>query len=92
MGRMPWRCEIIDKAGGMPDAIASMLFNRFATAGHANHQSQGIGLGLALVQAVASRHNGSIVCRSSMGVGSVFILTVPLHQESDDVVALRARA
>lgn len=85
-------CEISDSAGGMPDSIANRLFDRFATAGHATHESQGIGLGLALVQAVASRHHGSIVCKSALGVGSVFTLTVPLLQESRSAEVLRARA
>ncbi len=85
-------CEIIDSAGGMPQALASRIFNRFATSGHASNGSSGIGLGLALVQAVATRHEGSIVCRTAPGVGSVFTLTLPLHQESGEAEALRATA
>ena len=85
-------CEIIDSAGGMPQALASRIFNRFATSGQASNGSSGIGLGLALVQAVATRHEGSIVCRTAPGVGSVFTLTLPLHQESEEAEAPRARA
>ena len=93
-GRDGVACEIIDSAGGMPQAMASRLFNRFATHGHAANGSSGIGLGLALVQAVASRHSGSIVCRTSPGVGSIFTLTLPLHREVGmaDIEAVRATA
>ncbi len=85
-------CEIIDSAGGMPPALASRIFNRFASEGHASNGSSGIGLGLALVQAVATRHQGSIVCRSAVGVGSVFTFTLPLHREGEEAEGLRARA
>ena len=85
-------CEIIDSAGGMPQALASRIFSRFATSGHSTNGSSGIGLGLSLVQAVATRHQGSIVCRSAPGVGSVFTLTLPLHRESEEAEALRATA
>ena len=85
-------CEIIDSAGGMPQALASRIFSRFATSGHSSNGSSGIGLGLALVQAVAARHQGSIVCRTAPGVGSIFTLTLPLHRESEEAEALRATA
>ena len=91
-GRGAVACEIIDSAGGMPPALASRIFNRFATAGTASNGSAGIGLGLALVQAVATRHQGSIVCRSAAGVGSVFTLTLPLHGEGEEAEGFRATA
>ena len=88
-------CEIVDSAGGMPPALAGRLFNRFATHGPAANESSGIGLGLALVQAVATRHNGAVVCRTSPGVGSVFTLTLPLYREGGegrDTDSVRATA
>jgi CHASE2 domain-containing sensor protein/signal transduction histidine kinase len=94
-GRDGVACEISDSAGGMPQALASRLFSRFATHGKGANGATGIGLGLALVQAVASRHNGAIVCRTSQGVGSIFTLTLPLHRETDessDGEAIRASA
>ncbi len=89
-GRDGVACEIVDTAGGMPQAMASRLFGRFATHGSAANGSSGVGLGLALVQAVATRHNGSIACRTSPGVGSIFTLTLPLHREAGDVETIRA--
>ena len=81
-GRAAVACEIIDNAGGMPQAMASRLFGRFATHEIAENGSSGVGLGLALVQAVATRHKGAVSCRTSSGVGSVFTLTLPLHREA----------
>ena len=89
-GRDGVACEISDHAGGMPQALANRLFDRFATHGHAANGSSGIGLGLALVQAVATRHNGAVACRTSPGVGSVFTLTLPLHREASGSEAIRA--
>jgi CHASE2 domain-containing sensor protein/signal transduction histidine kinase len=88
-------CEVIDSAGGMPQAVAGRLFHRFATHGQAVNGSSGIGLGLALVQAVATRHGGAVTCRTMYGVGSVFTLTLPLHREaveSKDAEPIRASA
>ena len=85
-------CDIIDNAGGMPPAFAGRLFARFATHGHAADGSSGIGLGLALVQAVATRHNGAVTCRTFAGSGSVFTLMLPLHGEADESTAIRATA
>lgn len=85
-------CEIIDTAGGMPEALTSRLFDRFTTHGAATNGAVGIGLGLALVQAVATRHNGAISCRSSPGFGSVFTLTLPLYREAVAIEPSRASA
>jgi two-component system, OmpR family, sensor kinase len=38
----------------------------------------GSGLGLALVRAVAERHNGQVNLRSRAGQGTVFTLKLPL--------------
>ena len=91
-GRDAVVCEIIDNAGGMPPALATRLFDRFVTHGHGANGSSGIGLGLALVQAVATRHDGTVMCRTSPGVGSIFTLTLPLHREVGDAEPIRVMA
>jgi signal transduction histidine kinase len=73
-------CEIADSAGGMAQAQLADLFHRFATSREDVTGSQGVGLGLALVHAVVTRHHGVIRCESARGEGTVFTLTLPLDE------------
>jgi signal transduction histidine kinase len=72
-------CEIADSAGGMDQAQLDRLFRRFATSRHAQNGTAGVGLGLALVHTVVTRHNGIITCESADGEGTTFTITLPLH-------------
>ncbi len=83
-------CEIADRAGGMTRAQRTVLFRRFASGRDPSNGSAGVGLGLALVQAVVTRHAGTIDCESTEGEGTVFTITLPLHEESEAVEARRA--
>jgi signal transduction histidine kinase len=76
-------CEIADSAGGMAQSQLDRLFRRFATSRDALNGTAGVGLGLALVHTVVTRHNGIITCESSDGEGTVFTITLPLHAESE---------
>jgi len=73
-------CEIADSAGGMAQAQLADLFHRFATSRDDITGSQGVGLGLALVHTVVTRHHGVIRCESARGEGTVFTLTLPLDE------------
>jgi signal transduction histidine kinase len=75
-------CEVADSAGGMAQSQLERLFRRFATSRDALNGAEGVGLGLALVHTVVNRHNGTIVCDSADGVGTVFTITLPLHGKS----------
>lgn len=74
-------CRIADRAGGMSQANAGSLFRKFASFRDGAHAPTGIGLGLALVHTVITRHNGEIAVESVEGQGSVFILKLPRHDE-----------
>jgi CHASE2 domain-containing sensor protein len=76
-------CEIADRAGGISRAQLAVLFRRFASGRDAESGSAGVGLGLALVNAVITRHQGLITCDSVEGEGTVFSITLPLHDEGD---------
>jgi signal transduction histidine kinase len=75
-------CEIADSAGGMAQSQLERLFRRFATSRDALNGAEGVGLGLALVHTVVTRHNGIVACDSAHGEGTVFTITLPLHVES----------
>ena len=61
---------------------------RFARAEpHRSRQSGGLGLGLAIVQAIAEAHGGPVRVRSTLGHGSVFEILLPLAPETVPVAA-----
>jgi len=68
--------EIIDDGVGIADADIERIFEDFQRSDSANI-AKGHGLGLALVKAVAEKHGGSIVCKSQLGKGSHFTLSLP---------------
>ena len=67
----------IDTGPGIPEAIQDRLFEAFVTAGKANNT----GLGLAIVKRLVDEHNGSISFQSSPGVGTEFVVRLPLTPE-----------
>ena len=62
-----------DNGPGIPDGLQDRVFEPFFTT-----RSQGTGLGLAVVRAVAEAHGGSAWVSSQPGAGSVFGLRLPL--------------
>ncbi|MEM7771879.1 MAG: ATP-binding protein [Cyanobacteria bacterium P01_A01_bin.37] len=54
------------------------IFDRFARAGHHYRRSEGLGLGLPIVQAIVNAHAGRIELSSQRGMGSKFTLIFPL--------------
>lgn len=72
-----WRLRVADAGPGLSAAAQARLFGRFRTGLSAGGGSDGVGLGLAFVRAVAEGHGGTIGCTSTEGVGSVFTLAVP---------------
>jgi CHASE2 domain-containing sensor protein/signal transduction histidine kinase len=71
-------CCVVDKGSGISAQELPHLFEMFRrTQGHGIERKQGIGLGLAFVDAVAKRHNGHVDVTSHLGEGSSFCLTFP---------------
>jgi two-component system sensor histidine kinase BaeS len=69
--------EVSDTGTGVPPEALERIFERFARAGHtAERTRRGLGLGLAIVAAVAKSHGGSCSVSSS-SEGSVFALRLP---------------
>jgi two-component system sensor histidine kinase FlrB len=68
---------VADNGGGMPPDVVARLFEPFFTT-----RSDGTGLGLAIARGVARAHGGGIDVRSEPGVGTEFIITLPLVEPS----------
>jgi len=70
---------VSDSGSGIQDADLQRIFQRFARAEpHRSRPGGGLGLGLAIVQAIAEAHGGSVRARSTSGHGAVFEVVLPL--------------
>jgi len=69
---------VTDSGSGIQDADLQRIFQRFARAEpHRSRPSGGLGLGLAIVQAIAEAHGGSVRVQSTFGHGSRFEVLLP---------------
>jgi two-component system sensor histidine kinase FlrB len=66
---------VSDNGRGMSPAIAARLFEPFFTT-----RSDGTGLGLAIARGVARAHGGNIEVNSQEGVGTEFVITLPMTE------------
>jgi signal transduction histidine kinase len=68
-----------DSGPGIPAHEIGQIFDRFTRVGKGrSRETGGFGLGLAVVKAIAEAHHGSVRVRSTVGLGSVFELVLPL--------------
>ena len=62
------------------------IFRRFHRAGDGRRRSDGAGLGLSIVRAIAEAHGGRVELDSREGAGSTFTLIVPIQSPQEDRV------
>ncbi|HEX7131119.1 MAG TPA: ATP-binding protein [Iamia sp.] len=67
-----------DDGAGVAPADQERIFDRFSRGPHARRRSDGAGLGLAIVAAVAHGHGGRVALRSAPGRGATFTLDLPV--------------
>ncbi|MBE9216632.1 HAMP domain-containing histidine kinase [Plectonema cf. radiosum LEGE 06105] len=71
--------RVEDNGIGIPQEYIPLIFQRFWRTDTAHHQdTEGLGLGLAIVQAIVQKHRGRINVKSQVGVGSSFQVYLPL--------------
>jgi signal transduction histidine kinase/ActR/RegA family two-component response regulator len=79
------RLAVIDTGIGINSADLLNLFQPFTQVDIAlNRQYNGTGLGLSLVKGIVEMHGGSVQVRSEVGVGSQFIVDLPIPQGECD--------
>ena len=66
-----------DTGEGIPLADKARIFERFARVTNSQRRSEGAGLGLAIVQAIALAHGGKVELFSRLGRGSTFTIVIP---------------
>ncbi len=69
--------QICDRGPGIPSGKLEQLYEVFER-GYNVKKIPGTGLGLALVKICVELHNGSIACDSQEGIGTTFIVKLPL--------------
>jgi signal transduction histidine kinase len=75
VGRDPPRLTVRDHGPGVAQADRKMLFQRFWRADRAN--SRGAGLGLAIVQRIATAHGARVRLEDAAGGGAAFVIEFP---------------
>lgn len=71
--------EVRDTGTGIDPAIQAHIFEPFYTT---KPPGEGTGLGLTSARSIVSRHGGQLTVESTLGVGSVFRLTLPAATET----------
>lgn len=73
---------ISDTGIGIPEEKYETIFNRFGQVeNNLSRQAEGSGIGLALAAMLIDILDGSIEVDSDLGVGSTFIITLPIKEE-----------
>lgn len=72
--------EIIDDGIGIPDEDLENIFNRFYRVDKARSRKLGgTGLGLAIAKEIVEMHNGKLIIKSKLDIGTIATLFVPKY-------------
>jgi signal transduction histidine kinase len=76
--------EIKDHGIGIKASDLPHIYDRFYRADHSRNKEKadGYGLGLSIAKRIIKLHNGAIICQSSPGRGSRFIVKLPILNNS----------
>jgi CheY-like chemotaxis protein/anti-sigma regulatory factor (Ser/Thr protein kinase) len=79
--------EVEDNGIGIPRDQLARIFDRFTQVeGGATRRYEGSGIGLALVNEIVALHGGTIAVESDLGRGSIFTITSPSGNVTQDHV------
>lgn len=76
------RIEVVDHGVGFEEKYLDRIFSPFQRL-HGRSEYEGTGIGLAICRRIVERHDGMITAQSKPGVGSTFIVELPLRQEHE---------
>ncbi len=71
--------SVEDDGPGIPPGAENQIFDKF-TRGHHESAIPGVGLGLAICQAIVDLHQGHLGVRNRSGGGAIFTLSLPLGE------------
>ena len=78
-GAPAFQLLIADNGIGFDEKYLDRIFTPFQRL-HGRERYEGTGMGLAICRRIAERHSGSITAKSTPGLGSTFIITLPNTQ------------
>ena len=79
--------DVEDNGIGIPRDQVGLIFDRFTQVeGGATRRYEGSGIGLALVKEIVALHGGTIAVESDLGRGSIFTITLPRGNVTQDHV------
>jgi two-component system OmpR family sensor kinase len=74
------RLVVADEGPGLPAEQTARLFERFYRVDSSRSRARGgSGLGLSIVQAIVRATGGTVRCESAVGVGTSFIVVLPIR-------------
>ena len=76
--------DIEDKGIGISEENLEKIFNEFETLEKINHHQKGTGLGLPITKKLLEFMGGKISVKSTLGVGSIFTVSVPKNRILDN--------
>jgi signal transduction histidine kinase len=82
-----WQLSVTDEGPGIAASEHARIFERFYRVGNElRRETQGAGIGLAIVQHTVHAHGGRIEVDSAPGRGSTFTLILPYHSEASPAI------
>jgi two-component system, OmpR family, sensor kinase len=78
------RLWVRDTGPGIPHEEQDRIFARFTRGRDGRRRSEGAGLGLSIVRAIAEAHHGRIELDSRPGAGATFTIVIPVDQPEED--------
>ncbi len=75
--------KVRDNGSGIEEKKLKKIFEPFYTT---KDEGKGTGLGLYIVSDIIARHNGLIECQSELGVGTEFIIKLPVTEKKPETL------
>ncbi|QJR35953.1 sensor histidine kinase [Gemmatimonas groenlandica] len=80
------RIAVEDNGIGFDEKFLDRIFNPFQRL-HGRGVFDGTGMGLAICRKIVERHGGNITATSTVGVGTTFIVRLPVHDSGQGATA-----
>lgn len=77
------RFSVQDFGIGMSHEHTQRIFDKFYRIEETSERFQGLGIGLYICQEIIERHGGKIGVVSTLGEGSTFFFTIPIHSQEN---------